>query len=74
MDIDLKEELQGNINELTRKVYRIEDEELTQQNLFGPKTDEKKFPTMKEFIMNNLEAGRVTHEKLLQDLRKDMGI
>lgn len=74
MDIDLKEELQGNINELTRKVYRIEDEELTQQNLFGPKTEEKKFPTMKEFIMNNLEAGRVTHEKLLQDLRKDMGI
>jgi len=55
-------------------INRIERDELSVEGLFGPGFGavEKKYKTMKDFVMDNLEAERGSHSALLKGLRSEL--
>ena len=64
----LKTNIDENKEEVDKKILRIEEEELSVPSLFGPHDPERKFKTMKDFMMDNLEVARAKHTELLTGL------
>jgi len=73
-----QDDIQNNVDKLEcttqYSINRIERDELSVEGLFGPGFGavEKKYKTMKDFVMDNLEAERGSHSALLKGLRSEL--
>lgn len=70
-ETSVRNDFDRNKEETDREIRRINQVELSAPSLFG-QGDGTKFPTMKDFVINNLEVERAKHAELLAGLQKQI--